>query len=391
MSIEHGEEMEYEEKENEENDIESNEDVKRERCVKREREHYEKSYIEFLRYKMPKLDEFSDFVTDTLKSAGYSIEDRVSVLTKDTKCVILNHLNVYDICRLAMTCKEFSKIVNDERYNDYWKNRFRKSNPLYYYVDNNGYFAYKKIQKTIIWFDAFQYVAIKNSKTSKIHNRQTFHTFVKWKRKDFPKIFKIEIHTEQHSSRLAIISEFKLDVNKELLKEIGYIEDSITYDKLCVELSKYAKINCRSFTEEDLNELKQNNQLNRMNYSKPPKCLIEFNEDFLEKWGFREPTTSQPTTSQITSETTIPLTIPQIPQITSQTITPPTTTCKCRCPQYLTYYNVTTSYYDSLDTFYSSSYINECVGNHINGPLVDPLRLELIKYGLKIKLYDYYH
>jgi len=319
--------------------------------IKREREYYETSYLEFMRFKIPKTEDFIQFVNNELLNADYHITDHLSVLTKDTKCCILNYLNIYDICILAMTCNEYASMTNNPKYDEYWRNRFKKRYS-HYYVDKNGFFTYRKKTRSILWFDAYQYVAIRNAKASERHNRRTFHTFVKWKRQSkFPQSFKNDIRTSKWSTKSQIISEYKLIVDTKLLEDIQYDfknrkrsdKTEVLYDELCNAFYSYAGKNCRSCTSiEDVSQIREdyNNGIRD-----PKKCLLHFDDEFSKKWGFDMSDFK----------------------------------CKCQYP-YKSYYSNRPM--DTGDEIYHASYWKDCVKQIINGPIIKPLYNELLKYGI---------
>jgi hypothetical protein len=351
---------------------EENDDIKP--IIKREREYYEDSYLEFMRFKIPKYEDFVNFVSGELQAANYSITDHLSPLTKDTKCCLLNYLNIYDICRLARTCNGYALMTNNPKYDEYWRNRFNRAYP-HCYVDNKGLFTYRKVQRSILWFDAYQYIAIKDSRASGRHNRKTFYTFVKWKRQSkFPQSFKNDIRTSRWSTKSQILDEIKLVVDTKLLTEIGFSKKTVKnnkkpnnkkpndekpngngstevlYKDLYNVIRIYAKKYMRScISDEDITEIR--NTYNS-NIRKPPKCLINFDEGFLKKWSFELKNSYE---------------------------------CKCELP-YKSYYAnrpMVTS-----DEIYDSSRFGDCVKQIINGPIVKPLYDELLKY--EIDLYSHH-
>lgn len=161
------------------------------------REYYEQAYIDFLRHQKPDYAVFVEFVNQKFKKANYNIRDYLSELPRDALCCMVDYLSMFDVCRLVRTCKSLSKITNDSKFNDYWKNRQRKIfNGL---VENNGIYNYKLKKRSILWFDVYQWGVItktgieKNLRKRLKHNKQVFHSWLKCKRKETPKIFSLNV------------------------------------------------------------------------------------------------------------------------------------------------------------------------------------------------------
>jgi hypothetical protein len=338
---------------------------------KRPREYYEQAYIDFVRFKYPKTEDFVTFVNLEFSKEGYSVIDHMSQLTKDTKCCLMNYLNVYDICSLAMTCSAFAKTTQTTNYNDYWKGRFLKACPNYY-IDNGGNFTYKKKKMSILWFDVFQYSMIEHKlglpfQTRKrlLNGKQTFHTFVKWKRKGaFPNSFKIDVRTSRSDIKTQICKEFMLDIDPNFIALLDSSSATTPFTKkkkkqtnqmslndLRAKLYKYVYDNFKRYTDEDLEQLKGDMRQYNYDYRDDKLCFFDIPQEFLEKWGL-------------------------------QTKTVEGRGCLCRVPYYNSYRPTEINTIDDLYTH--SSRLDHCIAQRCTGAITQPLLQELFNYGIDI-------
>ena len=343
-------------------------EVNKNNAEKREREYYERAYTDFLRFKIPKIDKFISFVHEEFSKEGYHIIDCMSQLTKDTKCCILNYLNLFEICKLSMTCSAYAEVVS-EKYNDYWKSRYRKVFPTLY-VTGYGFFSFRNHKQSIIWFDAYQYSAILwkieslsyDRRKILLGGRQTFHTFVKWKRvSKFPAKFKTNITHGAYETKIAICEDFLIDVDPQFLELLGGDKSvtKITIATLANLLYHYALIHFKRYTtEDDLQKLRKLQTIYDYNWSNEKECFLNFPEDFLKKWGLNLKTFSGGGQ------------------------------CYCRIPYYSGNSQCCTLV-KSLDEFYDrcsrDKMMYSCVKQRLNGPIIESLHKEFEKYGIMDK------
>ena len=358
-------ELKNEEENNEENNIENCN--KKRKGDNHEREYYERAYLDFFRFKMPKTDDFVDYVIEEFKKENYSVTDYMSKLSKDTKCCIVNYLGLFDVCRLARTCNSYREIIDNVKYNEYWKQRQRKNFP-FSYMECGGLFRYRTTVKTVLWFDVYQYsifsqnsLGLSRQLIKKLTlNKQAFNTFVKGKRDSFPKTFKINVCFGGEILK-CLKREFKFSVDGEFLKLIGYDTkthgNKITYNKLISHVKEYC---CNNYATIDKNLMgpayKALFPVNpNQDYYYKTDCLFNIPLDFITKWGLNNPKEQKSPHQN-------------------------RTTCYC-IPNY---------YRSSLysgHALYADNHTCRCISNYCNGPIIDELKNEAQKYKCSFVIY----
>ena len=155
----------------------------------KEREYYEKAHIDFLRMTYPTTALFVEHVRVEWNRRNYQVRDYLSALPRDALYCLLNNLELVDICRLAMTCRSLRSIVNDAKYDDYWRVRVYKT-PNFLFVSNNGKYETSqggrlKVVQSIRWFDVFQWTIIRDRDSlhikqyqNMLQNRRTFNSWL---------------------------------------------------------------------------------------------------------------------------------------------------------------------------------------------------------------------
>lgn len=234
-----------EENENDENgesvSIEESSEHEEKAIVNHPREYYEQAYIDFLRHQKPEYHTFVEFVNQEFQKANYNIRDYLSELPKDALCCMADYLSIFDICRLVQTCKSLSKITNDHRFNDYWKNRQRKL--FKGLVENNGIYTYKLKKRSILWFDVYQWGVITHTYFDKDlrkrlkHNKQVFHSWLKCKRKDTPKTFALNVF--YNSDVIPYLKKtFEFPISSIVSSTLDIPKNLVTLDSLVVYLKQ---------------------------------------------------------------------------------------------------------------------------------------------------------
>lgn len=152
-----------------------------------EREYYENAHIDFLRMTFPTTALFVEHVQGEWKRHNYQVRDYLSSLPRDALFCLLNNLQLVDIWHLAMTCRSLRGIVNDAKYDDYWRVRVYKT-PNFLFVSNNGKYETSqgrlKVIQSIRWFDAYQWTVIRDRESSHVKEYQNMlrdrRTFNSW-------------------------------------------------------------------------------------------------------------------------------------------------------------------------------------------------------------------
>lgn len=166
---------------------------------------------------------------------------------------MIDYLSMFDVCRLAQTCRSLSKITNDTRFNDYWKNRQNRIfNGL---VENNGFYKFKCKKKSLLWFDVYQWGVI--TKTQQRDNTKrlkrgkiVFSSWLKCKRIDLPKTFNLNVfYAYQALPYLEKTFEFPISSVVSSTLEIPFT--LVTIDILILYLKPYFLHNFKTIQPND--------------------------------------------------------------------------------------------------------------------------------------------
>jgi hypothetical protein len=260
----------------------------------KEREFYERALIDFYRYKHPSPVDFIHYVCEMFRNENYEIKDSMSSISKDAKCCMINYLSVFDVCRLAMTCKTYKEIVDNVKYNEYWRTRFRLKFPISY-VEKNGIYKYRGKSKEMLWFDIYQYSVFYNSLGNFDHkkrkqlmlNKQSLNTFVKAKRHTFPGVCKLNVYFQNDwKLKECLKKEFEFAIPADIVSLLQLSTNMWTaqkFEKIWIEFctSNFLKIK----TQDDL--IKYKKTLNPNGYYHRKGCLFDIPDDFKTKWNLQ--------------------------------------------------------------------------------------------------------
>ena len=197
---------------------------------------------------------------------------------------------------------------------------------------------------------------------------------MKWKRKNvFPQCFKIDIRTSEHDIKQQIYKEFLIDVDPKFISLLDSVDpkfislldsvnekkkkhtNQIFLDDLQSKLVEYVEKNFRRYSEDDIERLREITR-NNNNYSWDPAKLCFFNipQDFAKKWGLQ--------TKEFTG-----------------------IECLCRTPYYNYHnYHNPRQIKTAADFYNNAGNKSACIRRRCNGPIIQPLLNELVKYGIDV-------
>ena len=285
--------VDYDGCEDVEEDVDNNDEEK-------ERDFYERALLDFYRFKHPDKGDFINCVTEMFQAENYIVKDYMACLTKDAKCCMIDYLTVFDICRLARTCTYYKEVIDSPKYNEYWRNRFKSRFPVAY-VEKNGVYMYRGKQRSMLWFDIYQYSVFHNKmgidqKQYKrlTFNKQSLHSFVRAKRKGFPGVCKLNVYFKgDWKIRECLSKDFEFVVDDDLVSLLGLNSNKITAKKFISHwtpffMSNFLKIK----TTEDLQQYIKSMPQNQ--YWGKKGCLFDVPHDFKEKWKLNTSSCSCP-------------------------------------------------------------------------------------------------
>lgn len=318
----------------------------------KEREFYERAFIDFYRLKYPSPVDFINYVCNTFQRENYQIKDSMSLLSKDAKCCLINYLSVFDICRLGRTCKTYKEVIDSSKYNEYWRTRFRLKFPLAY-VEKNGIYKYRGKPKEMLWFDIYQYSvfftslgAFHGKRKQLLLNKQSLSTFVRGKRNTLPGVCKLNVYF-RGDWKLAecLRKEFEFIIPKDIVSLMGLSTDKWTAKKFEQSWTEFCLTNYLKIkTDEDLMNYKK---LLSNDYYSRRGCLFDIPDSFKNQW--------------------------KIPSITNFNTR---ANSNCMCP-----YDSRIRSYITVDNLKKGC--SECPIFYIRQTSIyDPLRIEARKYGV---------
>lgn len=179
---------------------------KMEQLICPERQYLEKVFIDFLRREHPTLDLFRKYANDCFAEQNYQVTDRTKDWPRDIRVCLMDNMTLKEIVRLARTSKHWSTIILSPSYDPYWRNRYLKEFFLIppsaaipseitvpetttqkrpATVSKTLLTATAKRTKKIVkigWFDIYQYVYSRRTKTNGSLGRRTLRTFLEHKK-----------------------------------------------------------------------------------------------------------------------------------------------------------------------------------------------------------------
>lgn len=75
--------------------------------------------------------------------------------TRDMRCCVIDNLRLPDIIRLAFTCAKWAEVMQDTRYNQYWRTRYKRDFIEYPLTAKLPASSMCKKKKPVLWFDVY--------------------------------------------------------------------------------------------------------------------------------------------------------------------------------------------------------------------------------------------